>query len=110
RRLEEGFMEKVSQEIVATGVGDLSRRRFLQGAAALGGSALLPSSELSAQAPAGNARVIDCHHHFGSPGYGKALAAKVDHRFAGFSTPGTSMAKHWQEYSPAKAIEYMDRN
>ena len=103
-------MGKVSQEIVATGVGDLSRRNFLQGAAALGGSALLPSGQLSAQAPAGKARAIDCHHHFGSPGYAKAIAAKVDHPMAGFSASGASTAKHWQEYSPAKVVEYLDRN
>src|ERR1019366_3985451 len=53
-------MRKVLQGIVGSGVGDPSRRNFLKGAAALGASALLPSSELpaqaaqAAQAPAGS--------------------------------------------------------
>ena len=41
-------MRKVLQGIVGSGVGDPSRRNFLKGAAALGASALLPSSELPA--------------------------------------------------------------
>jgi len=103
-------VEKKSQEIAGAGVGDLSRRNFLQGAAALGGSALLPSSQLSAQVPAGKARVIDHHHHFGSPAYAKAIEPKIDHGLAGFGVPRISDLNHWKGYSPAKVIEYMDQN
>src|ERR1035441_8537823 len=103
-------MGKKSQEIAKAGVSDLSRRNFLQGAAALGGSALLPSSQLSAQVPAGKARVIDHHHHFGSPAYAKAIEPKIDHGLAGFGAPRISDLNHWKGYSPAKVIEYMDQN
>jgi predicted TIM-barrel fold metal-dependent hydrolase len=106
-------MEKMQQETVGAGLGDSTRRNFLKGVAAVGASALLPSSPLSAepaQAPAGKARVIDCHHHFGSPGYAKALAPLAGHRMAGYSTPGVDVVKRWQDYSPAKAVEYLDKN
>ena len=85
-------MEEILQRSVGVGVGGPSRRNFLKGVSAVGASALLPSSQLSAQAPADNARAIDCHHHFGSPGYAKAMAPKVDHHDSGFLPrvlPGT---------------------
>jgi predicted TIM-barrel fold metal-dependent hydrolase len=103
-------MRKVPQKRDSVEVSDPSRRNFLKGAAALGGSALLPSNQLSAQVPAGNARVIDCHHHFGSPAYAKALAAKVGHPLAGFPTIPAETAKLWLNYSSAKVVEYLDRN
>ena len=103
-------MGRVPPETVGVGVGDPSRRNFLKGIAAVGGSAFLSSSQASAQGAAGRARAIDCHHHFGSPGYAKALAAKGGRRLAGFSTPSASAVKRWEEYSPARVVEYLDRN
>jgi predicted TIM-barrel fold metal-dependent hydrolase len=94
------------------GVGDASRRDFLKGVAAVGGGALLSSTRLSAQAPSGKTRAIDCHHHFGSPGYAKGLAAaaKAGRRIAGYSAPSLGIAKRWDDYSPARDVEYLDQN
>lgn len=97
---------------IATGGKNNSRRSFLKGVAALGGSALLPVSQVSTQAPAGKARAVDCHHHFGSPGYGKALAGagKDGRRIVGYSAPSVAGATRWLEYSPARVVEFLDRN
>jgi predicted TIM-barrel fold metal-dependent hydrolase len=67
-----------------------SRRDLTAGVAALGAGAL-------AQAPAGPRR-IDLHHHFGSPAWVKLTAEK---KMSGYQT--------WQPYTPAKAIEDMDK-
>ena len=96
------------QRRIGAAAGDPSRRSFLKSVAAVGGSALLSSSQLSGQAPSGKARAIDVHHHFGSPGYAKALAAKTGH-VANFMLPSAGMASRWKDYSPTKAIEDMDR-
>jgi predicted TIM-barrel fold metal-dependent hydrolase len=101
-------MEPVVKEEGGYGVGDPTRRNFLQGVAALGASALLPSTRLSAQAPAGKARAIDCHHHFGSPGYAKALTARMGQR-SRYDYSSAGMVKHWEEYSPAKVVDYLDQ-
>ena len=77
-------------------IGQLERRQFIAGFAGLGASILLPSSK--AQAPAANARRIDVHHHFGSPAWIKMVN---DKRTQGYQT--------WQPYTPARAIEDMDR-
>jgi hypothetical protein len=61
----------------------LSRRELLGGAAALGAAALLP--KLSAQ-QVPNVHAIDCHNHFASPAYIKALMAKEGKHNAGFTT------------------------
>jgi predicted TIM-barrel fold metal-dependent hydrolase len=53
---------------------------------------------LSAQVAAGNARRIDVHHHFGSPAWVKMVN---DKKTQGYQT--------WQPYTPARAIEDMDR-
>ena len=105
-------MGDMPQEQVGAGAGDPSRRAFLKGVAAVGGSALLSGTQVSAQAPSGKARAIDLHHHFGSPGYAKGLAAaaKAGRRIAGYSAPSLGIANRWQDYSPAKAVEYLDRN
>jgi predicted TIM-barrel fold metal-dependent hydrolase len=104
-------MGKMVQGPVGAGPGDASRRRFLKGVAAVGASALLPNSQASAQAqaPVGKARAIDCHHHFGSPAYAKALAPKVGHHVAGYGITNPFDVKHWEEYSPANVVEYLDR-
>jgi 6-methylsalicylate decarboxylase len=51
-----------------------------------------------AQAPGGATRRIDLHHHFASPGLMKLMAEK---KMSGYQT--------WQGYSPAKAVEDMDK-
>src|ERR1700693_2316548 len=56
------------------------------------------------------ARAIDCHHHFGSPGYAKGLVPKIDRPVAGYATVSHEGVKRWQEYSPARVVEYLDRN
>jgi 6-methylsalicylate decarboxylase len=79
-----------------------SRRGFLEGLAVLGaGTALL------GQAPVGNPRAIDCHHHFVSPAYLKALAAKDGHHVAGYTT--WFALDRLKDYTPAKDLETMDR-
>ncbi len=67
-----------------------SRRELLASLAALGASAL-------AQAPA-SPRRIDVHHHFGNPAWVALTNVK---KMSGYQT--------WQPYTPAKAIEDMDR-
>ena len=100
---------KVPREYVGNGIGDPSRRSFLKGAAALGSGALIPGA-LAAQAPVNKARVIDCHFHFGSPAYAKAIEPKIGHQVAGFVAPRITDLEHWQNYSQAKVVEYMDQN
>ena len=87
-----------------------SRRNFLKGMAAVGGSAFLAGSHASAQTSGGKARAIDCHHHFGSPGYAKALLPRAGKQVAGFGSASAGTVKLWQDYSPANAVEHLDRN
>ena len=57
----------------------MHRRHFIRGLAAAGAATLLPGVSASAarQAASGpSARIIDVHHHFASPGYIAALAAR----------------------------------
>jgi hypothetical protein len=68
-----------------------SRREFLAGPAGLGTSVIFP------QAPLANARRIDVHH-FGSPAW---IAITNSKKTQGYQT--------WQPYTPARAIEDMDR-
>jgi 6-methylsalicylate decarboxylase len=79
------------------------RRDFLTGLAALGAGALLP-----ARSHAQTTRVIDCHHHFVSPAFLKALTAKEGHKTEGFTS--FFPLGLWKDYSPAKDIEIMDRD
>jgi 6-methylsalicylate decarboxylase len=85
-----------------------SRRNVLAGLAALGASALLPESKSTAQTPPPSARVIDCHHHFVSPAFLKALTAKDGKKTEGFTS--FFPLGLWKDYSPAKDIEAMDRD
>ena len=79
-----------------------SRRGFLKGLAILSAGTQLPG-----QSPGGNTRAIDCHHHFVSPAYLKALAAKDGHHVAGYTT--WFALDRLKDYTPAKDLETMDR-
>ncbi len=59
---------------------------------------LLPSSRVTAQSQGGAARRIDLHHHFADAAL---IQIMNDKKTSGFQT--------WQPYSPAKAIEDMDK-
>lgn len=72
-----------------------SRRDFLAG---LGAAALALSGKLPAQSPSANARRLDLHHHFGTPDWIRMTATRQSQ---GYQT--------WQPYTPAKALEDMDR-
>jgi 6-methylsalicylate decarboxylase len=74
-----------------------SRRQFLAGLAGVGAGAIL-TRELPAQSGGGNARRLDLHHHFGSPRWVKR-AAEI----------GRQGWQQFQDYSPAKVIEAMDK-
>lgn len=84
------------------------RRDILTGLAALGASALLPDQRSAGQSSAAPGRVIDCHHHFVSPSFLKALSAKEGHKTEGFTS--FFPLGLWKDYSPAKDIEAMDRD
>lgn len=75
----------------------LSRREVVKGLAALGAGAFLRDSNLAAQG-APNSRRIDIHHHFATPAWIQMVSSK---KTSGYQT--------WQPYTPAKAIEDMDR-
>lgn len=79
-----------------TWVHPLPRRQFLAGLASVGAAALAPA--LRAQAPAGNARRIDVHHHFASPGWLKVMRA------------ANILPPSWNDWTPARGIEAMDRS
>lgn len=81
----------------------------MKGLAAFGAGALLPRLPLWAQA-APNVRAIDCHHHFASPAYLKALGPKEGHIPRGYTSNmtwvhGTTTA----EYSPAKDLDDLNQ-
>ena len=71
-----------------------SRRDFLAG---LGAAAVVASGKLSGQAPA-NARRLDLHHHFGTPAWIRMTNTRQSQGY-----------QVWQPYTPAKALEDMDR-
>ena len=75
-----------------------SRRDFLAGLAAVAAGAALPGGKVAAQAPAANPHRLDIHHHFGTPAWIKLVNDKK-----------TQGYQNWQPYTPAKAIEDMDR-
>jgi len=78
----------------------IDRREFLAGLAALGTGAL------RGQTP--GPRLIDCHHHFVSPAFLKALTAKEGKKVPGYTS--FFPLQLWKDYSPAKDIEAMDRD
>ena len=73
------------------------RREFLAGLAAAGAGAFFSRNSLSAQAPGRPSR-LDVHHHFASPWWQKR---NVETKRQGWETV--------RYYSPAKAIEMMDK-
>jgi 6-methylsalicylate decarboxylase len=79
------------------------RRQFVTGLAAVGASALVKR----AVAQTANGRVIDCHHHFLSPAYIKALAANESRNGVG-RTPYFNLGV-LKDYTPAKDIDLMDK-
>ena len=81
----------------------LSRRDLLTGIAAVGAAAL--AQRANAQVP--DAHAIDCHNHFASPAYIKALMAKEGKHVAGYTT--WFALQNWKNWSPAKAVEDMDK-
>jgi len=75
-----------------------SRRQMLARCIGLGAGALLSDGKMTAQSPGGTTRRLDLHHHFANATLIKLMN---DKKTAGFQT--------WQPYSPAKAIEDMDK-
>jgi 6-methylsalicylate decarboxylase len=82
-----------------------SRREWLAGVAA---ATLASSRRLPGQSRPANPRAIDCHHHFVSPGWVKALAEKDGHHVAGYTT--WFALDRLKVYTPAHDIEDMDRD
>jgi predicted TIM-barrel fold metal-dependent hydrolase len=76
----------------------LTRRELLASLGALGAGAVLTGGRLTAQTPGGATRRIDVHHHFANAELIKLMAEK---KTSGWNT--------WTPYSPAKAIEDMDK-
>jgi len=85
-------------------LGSASRRTFLKGMAVAGAGTFLERG--IAQAP--NARVIDCHHHFLSPAYIKALASHDGKKVNGYTT--WFALDRLKNYTPAQDLEAMDRD
>ena len=74
------------------------RRDFLAKLAALGATSLIPGAAAFAQAQtAANPRRIDVHYHFSSPGFIQAITARKTGQ------------RPLMEWTPAKAIEAMDK-
>ena len=102
-------MEKL-QKTVDVAMDDPSRRNFLKGLTALGAGTLLPSVRPPMQSAVANARAIDCHHHFASPAYLKALVGHEQNHLRGFTTNMTWVhGTTTTEYSPAKDFEQNSR-
>jgi 6-methylsalicylate decarboxylase len=79
-----------------------SRRLFLATLAAGGAGSLLHGLPSAAQTPGTPARRIDIHQHFVSPGFYATLNLKN----ATSPIPGLAA---WKGYSPASAVEALDR-
>jgi predicted TIM-barrel fold metal-dependent hydrolase len=77
----------------------ISRREFLAGTAAAGASIIFPSGRSLGQSLGQRTGGrIDVHHHFGSPAFVSMVNTKKSQGF-----------QIWQPYTPARAIEDMDR-
>ena len=80
-------------------VSVVPRRAFIIGLAGVAAAAsLLPHADLRAQGPSTPPGRFDLHHHFANP---RLLRLMADKQTQGYQV--------WQSYSPAKAIEDMDR-
>ena len=79
-----------------------SRRTFLAALGAAASAPLFNRTASSAQTPATATRRIDIHQHFVSPGFYATLNAK------NASSPIPGLAA-WKGYSPASAVEALDR-
>jgi predicted TIM-barrel fold metal-dependent hydrolase len=87
-----------SSSLAAPGAGvHPSRRNLLASLAAIGAGAFW-GGKLLAQTPGGSTRRIDVHHHFANP---ELISIMNSKRTSGYQT--------WQPYSPAKAVEDMDK-
>jgi len=84
-----------------------SRRQFLAALGVSGAGFLLANGRSAAQSAAANPRAINLHHHFVSPAYIKALAAREGRHTAGYTT--WFALDQLKNYSPAKDVEDMDR-
>jgi predicted TIM-barrel fold metal-dependent hydrolase len=84
-------------------VTDFNRRTFVKGAVALAACSVLPGRNLLAQAAATSApRRIDVHQHYVSPEYFAMMTRLND------VSPVQGYAL-WSQYTPARAIEAMDK-
>ena len=79
-----------------------TRRQFIGTLTAGGAGALLAGQVQAAQAQPAAARRIDIHQHFVSPSFLAFLGAKN----AASPVPGFAA---WKDYSPARAVETLDR-
>ena len=81
-----------------------SRRQFLAGVGATGAGAFLARGLRAQNA---GPRAIDCHHHFTSPAWIKAMEKRDGQKTAGFTT--WFALPQLRPYSPTKDLEDMDR-
>src|SRR5215469_4274491 len=77
---------------------DCSRRQLVAGLLGYCGTTVLQRRKLAAQTPAQNPRRLDLHHHFGTPAW---IRLTNERKSQGYQV--------WQPYTPAKAIEDMEK-
>jgi len=75
-----------------------SRRQVVAGLLAYCGTTVLQRGKLAAQTPSPNPRRLDLHHHFGTPAW---IRLTNERKSQGYQV--------WQPYTPAKALEDMDK-
>ena len=76
----------------------IPRRQFLRGLGTIGAASALPGFALAPQSSTAKPYLIDTHYHFSSPGFIAAITARKTGQ------------KPLMEWTPAKAIEDMDRD
>ncbi len=77
---------------------DCSRRQVVAGLLGYCGTTVLMRGKLAAQEPSATPRRLDLHHHFGTPAW---IRLTSERKSQGYQV--------WQPYTPAKAIEDMDK-
>ncbi len=96
------MIEQVRKTDISThglsAISRIPRRQFLAGTAAAAVGALLPGRVSIAQPAAKVSQWIDMHHHFGPPEWCAFLASR-----------DLLLKRVWHGWSPAKAVEEMDR-